>query len=159
MGDERSQSAEGADLRAGRPLARRGLDRVLGLNAVLARALGEPRPAPRIGRWTLREKVGEGGMGVVFRGEDAETGDSVAIKLLERGTPELADRFRREARILEGLRHPRIVRHLADGVSEDGTPYLVMEWLEGRDARARLTAGPMRIDDAIRVVIAAARQT
>lgn len=155
--DERAGARTNPALKAGRPAAQRGLDRVLGLNGVLARVLGEVRPPPRVARWLLRGKVGEGGMGVVFRAEDEETGAPVAVKLLERGTPELISRFRREARVLEALQHPGIVRYLTDGITEAGTPYLVMEWLEGRDARARLDAGPLRVEHALRLALAAAR--
>ena len=140
----------------GRPPDEGGLARRLGLDAVLA-AIGARREPLQIGRYTLDRRVGAGGMGVVFRARDNTSGAFVAVKLLERATPDLRERFAREVRILRTLVHPRIVRYLDDGLSPEGAPFLVMEWLEGRDLAQRMQAGPVSVADALRIGIAAAR--
>ncbi|MBX3271664.1 MAG: protein kinase [Sandaracinaceae bacterium] len=90
------------------------------------------------GRFRLEAQIATGGMGRVYRAVDAQTGRSVALKVIA-GTLEAADeRFRREATTLARLRHPALVEHVAHGVAADGEAYLAMEWLEGRDLRAKL---------------------
>ncbi len=87
------------------------------------------------GEWRLLRVLGQGGMGTVFlAARDGEDGDArVAVKLLH--TPhdghELQRRFRRERRILERLQHPLIARLLDSGTTDDGTPYLVMDFVNG----------------------------
>ncbi|MCK6569625.1 protein kinase [Myxococcota bacterium] len=142
---------------AGRPVDDRGLVRRVGLDAVLSRALGGGPVVTRLGPYALSRKVGAGGMGVVFRASDERDGRVVAIKLLEHGGPELRGRFAREARILRGLSHPKIVRYLDDGVAPDGSPYLVMEWLDGHDLATHMEAGPLAVADALRIAAGAAR--
>ncbi|REJ74851.1 MAG: serine/threonine protein kinase [Acidobacteria bacterium] len=93
-------------------------------------------PARRqIGRYRIDEPVGGGGMGRVFRAvrADGSYDQVVALKVLRW---ELADgsgvaRFHRERQILARLDHPGITRLLDGGVTEDGLPYLVMEWVDG----------------------------
>jgi eukaryotic-like serine/threonine-protein kinase len=87
-------------------------------------------------------------MGVVYRAEDIATGARVAVKVI-RGDPSEAARFAREARVLSRLEHPAIVRYVAHGSTEDGAPYLAMEWLEGEDLSERLERGPMALADTI----------
>ncbi len=80
-------------------------------------------------------------MGTVYRARDLETNCSVALKLLQRGPatqPHELMRFEREANLLADLRHPGIVSYITHGRMEEGTPYLVMEWLDGEDLSTRL---------------------
>jgi WD40 repeat protein/tRNA A-37 threonylcarbamoyl transferase component Bud32 len=88
----------------------------------------------QLGRYRLLEKLGEGGMGVVFLAErvDGEYRTKVAIKLL-RGldSPDAIARFRDERQILATLEHPGIVRLLDGGSTDTGQPYLVMEHVSG----------------------------
>jgi len=100
------------------------------------------------GRFELGRVAASGGMGVVFRGIDRESGSLVAVKMLK-GT-DGAERFRREVRVLSGLRHPGIVAYLGHGQVQDEL-YLVMEWLEGEDLGTRLAAVEMSLDDAVGV--------
>ena len=100
------------------------------------------------GRFELGRVAASGGMGVVFRGVDRQTGALVAVKTL-RGT-EGAERFRREVQVLSGLHHPGIVTYLGHGQSQDEL-YLVMEWLEGEDLSSRLGAVEVSIDEAVGV--------
>jgi tetratricopeptide (TPR) repeat protein len=97
----------------------------------------EPRKllaGQRVGNYELRELIGEGGMGAVYlavRASDFQK--KVAIKLVKRGmdTDAILRRFRHERQILAGLDHPNIARLLDGGATEDGRPYLVMEYIEG----------------------------
>jgi hypothetical protein len=90
----------------------------------------------RIGPYRLVEVLGRGGMGAVYRAErdDDQYRTQVAIKLLPWGleTPEAIVRFRHERQILATLEHPLIVRLLDGGSTEEGLPYLVMEYVKGR---------------------------
>lgn len=107
----------------------------------LARAIGaEPERGPdlagrRIGPWQLLEPLGEGGMATVWlaRRVDGGFAQEVAIKCLKTGlySPGLRQRFRREQAILARLDHPNIARLFDGGVTEDGTPYIVMERVRG----------------------------
>ena len=99
-------------------------------------------------RFELGPVAATGGMGVVFRATDRQTGAPVAVKTL-RGL-EGADRFRREVQLLAGLHHPGIVAYLGHGQSSDEL-YLVMEWLEGEDLGGRLARGPLRVDETVSV--------
>lgn len=88
-----------------------------------------------IGPYRLVERIGRGGMGVVYRAEraDGEFEQEVAIKLLPRyfETESRVARFRAERQILANLDHPSIARLLDGGVTDGGMPYLVMEYVEG----------------------------
>jgi len=91
----------------------------------------EPPCGSRMGDWRVIRVVGRGGMGVVCEAERAK-GDfeqRVAIKLLHRGAAVPAQRFDVERRILARLEHPRIARLLDGGVTEDGRPFMVMEFV------------------------------
>jgi serine/threonine-protein kinase len=95
-----------------------------------ARRLGE-----RVGPYRLVGELGHGGMGTVYLAErdDAEYRATVAVKVV-RGAlsgPEVLHRFRAERQILADLTHPNIARLLDGGAADDGTPYLVMEYVEG----------------------------
>jgi len=91
----------------------------------------------RIGPWGLRSLLGEGGMGQVWLAERADGAyqSKVAIKLLALGVPtvDLARRFAREREILARLDHPNIARLIDGGTLDNGQPYLVMEYVEGRN--------------------------
>jgi predicted ATPase len=90
-----------------------------------------------------QDLLGRGGMGDVYRATDTQTGEAVAVKvlnpdILER-EPELLARFTREGEALRQLNHPNIVRLIA-AVEEQGRHYLVMEYVEGGSLRERLAA-------------------
>jgi eukaryotic-like serine/threonine-protein kinase len=102
--------------------------------------LGEPLltllPGHRLGPYRILSTIGHGGMGVVYRAErdDGKFEQRVAIKVVSGGlnTPSFVDRFQQEYRILASLEHPNIARLLDAGATEDGLPYFVMEYVEGR---------------------------
>ena len=87
----------------------------------------------RIGRYKLEAELGRGGCGRVYRAFDPTVGRTVAIKLLITNTDkELLTRFRNEASASGKLHHRNIVT-VYDFGEQDGTPYLVMEYLQGED--------------------------
>jgi serine/threonine-protein kinase len=86
-------------------------------------------------RYLLKREIARGGAGAVFEAEHIYTRRSVALKLLlpeQRWAPEPRARLLREALALSAARHPGVVAALDAGETEDGTPYLVLELLEGR---------------------------
>ena len=85
--------------------------------------------------------MGAGGVGAVYRATQLALGRPVAIKILHEGVhPSFTQRFEREAKALAALRHPNIVAVTDYGVCE-GTPFLVMELLEGETLHYRLSQG------------------
>jgi predicted ATPase len=99
----------------------------------------EPRT---IGPYRVVSRLGQGGMGVVYRGEDPRHGEAVAIKTVRVPHHGMLASIRREIHALARLRHPGIVRILAEGV-EQGLPWYAMELLEGVTLR-RLCLGTPR---------------
>jgi serine/threonine-protein kinase len=102
------------------------------------RALGAPAspmrksPPPTLGRYEIREKIGSGSFGTVFRAYDPVLSREVAVKTCEADEPTVRARFEREARMAAGLHHPRIVT-IHDFCDEEGTLFLVQEFLGGED--------------------------
>ncbi len=98
-------------------------------------AVNETRAGTRIGHFVLREALGCGGMGEVWLAErrDGDLLQTAALKLIRHGfdSTEMLARFRQERRILAGLEHPGIARFIEGGLTEDGRPYYVMEYVEG----------------------------
>jgi serine/threonine protein kinase len=93
------------------------------------------------GRYLVKDLLGMGGMGRVYRAEHTGIGRAVAIKVLHRdlgNSKEAAQRFQREALASGRLDHPNIVGVSDSGVLQDGCPYLVMEVLEGEELGKRL---------------------
>jgi serine/threonine-protein kinase len=109
--------------------------------AVAGEALAASRPEDhdrdqigrRIGPYRLDSLLGSGGMGSVYRAHrvDGRFEQTVAIKLVLSAHPGLRDRFRNEQGILAGLKHPAIAQLLDGGETEDGTPFIAMEFVEG----------------------------
>lgn len=102
-------------------------------------------PGTTLGRYRLGAVVGEGGMGRVYHATDETLHRRVAVKVIHgalTGDASATARFEREALAVAALSHPNIVA-LHDVGTHDGTPYAVMELLDGETLRARLAAGPL----------------
>ncbi|MBD3615194.1 MAG: serine/threonine protein kinase [Gracilimonas sp.] len=88
-----------------------------------------------LGSYTIKEQIGEGGMGAIYLAErsDGEFKHQVAVKIIRngRGTKENIKRFKREQRILARLNHPGIAHLYDGGVTNDGFPYIIMEYVDG----------------------------
>jgi hypothetical protein len=99
----------------------------------------------KLGPYEILAPLGAGGMGEVYRAHDTRLGRDVAIKVLPShlsSNLDLKARFEREARTISSLNHPHIC-HLYDIGSQDGTDFLVMEYLEGEVLDHRLQRGPL----------------
>ncbi len=103
------------------------------------------------GRFAIEQQIGAGGMGVVYRARDATTGGLVAIKVFAWRTALEVQRAQREVRLLDQLRHPAIVGHIADGVTPDGQLYLAMDWIAGTTVAERLEAEGTTVAEAIAI--------
>ena len=99
--------------------------------------VGQPA---KIGKYDVLRVIGRGGMGVVYEALDPKLGRHVAIKMILGATPGLLARFDREARSTGGLQHQNIVTIYEFG-DQDGSPYLVMEYLEGMSLDVALSSG------------------
>ena len=107
----------------------------------------------QIAHFQLIERLGSGGMGVVYRARDTRQDLIVALKVLSKemaGDAEAQERFRREARAASMLDHPNICRVLEVGEHE-GCPYLVMPLIEGLTLRQRIASKPFAIDEILRL--------
>jgi hypothetical protein len=113
----------------------------------------------RVGPWRLIAAVGRGGMGEVWRGErtDGAFERAVAIKFLRLDRPQAARSIARERALLARLRHPGIAQLLDGGVSADGRPWLVTEWVEGRGFDAWLREAGPSLRERVALVLALAR--
>ncbi|MBM0104508.1 serine/threonine protein kinase [Steroidobacter sp. S1-65] len=98
-------------------------------------ALSETLEGQLLGRYRILRKLGSGGMGDVYLAEraDEEYQQRVALKIVRGGlfSPQIQSRLRMERQILATLQHPNIARLLDGGRAPDGTPYLVMEYIDG----------------------------
>jgi len=100
-----------------------------------------------VSHYRLLDRLGEGGMGVVYRAEDLRLGREVAIKLLRTDahtSPDWLARFEREARLASSLQHPHIstIHELGE---HDGKPFIAMERLEGHTVRQLIESGPLPV--------------
>src|SRR5213080_1849292 len=99
----------------------------------------------RLGRYEIRSKIGEGGMGEVYRARDTQLGRDVAVKVLPSTysvDEQRLSRFEQEASAASALNHPNILI-VHDIGSHDGSPYVVSELLEGETLRTRTSGAPL----------------
>jgi eukaryotic-like serine/threonine-protein kinase len=102
-------------------------------------------PGTKLGPYEIQSALGAGGMGEVYRARDTRLGRTVAVKILPThlaDDPEARQRFDREARAISSLNHPNICT-LYDVGHQDGSDFLVMEYLEGETLADRLQKGAL----------------
>jgi serine/threonine-protein kinase len=110
------------------------------------------------GQFQILEKVGTGGMGSVYKASQPAMNRTVAIKILHpklAGRKDLTSRFRREARAMSQLSHPNTVKVFMYGeLEDDGSLYIVMEMLEGRNLNQTVRkGGPLPLERAIPILV------
>src|SRR5438128_8831487 len=106
----------------------------------------------RLGPYEVLSPLGAGGMGEVYKARDTRLERTVAIKVLPShlsSSPEVCQRFEREAKTISQLSHPHICA-LYDVGNQDGVEFLVMEYLEGETLAERLVKGPLPTEQTLR---------
>src|SRR5271163_635923 len=107
----------------------------------------------KLGPYEILSPLGAGGMGEVYRAKDTRLDRTVAIKVLPAhlsSNPELKQRMEREAKAISALQHANICT-LHDIGSQDGTDFLVMEYLEGQTLADRLAKGALPLDQVLKI--------
>src|ERR1700747_2728767 len=113
-----------------------------------------PEVGQTLGRYEIVDKLGEGGMGVVYKARDARLNRFVALKLML-GAPPDPDQFRRfaqEAKAASALNHPNIIT-VYDIASDEGTLYIVMEYVAGKTLRTLIPRQGMRLAEALKIAV------
>ena len=105
----------------------------------------------KLDRYELRELIGQGGMGQVYRAWDTVLGRDVAVKVLTITEPAMLKRFAREAEAIGRLDNPHVVG-LHD-LRIDAQPYIVMEYLRGESLNSRLKRGALGVEEAVEVIL------
>jgi predicted ATPase len=110
-----------------------------------------------LNRYQIDSEIGRGGMGVIYRAQDTVLERPVALKLLTQAGPgaEGHARLLREARAAARLNHPNIVNVFDAGEAEDGTPFIVMEWVDGQTLYQRWPLPPEEIFNTAKQICAA----
>ncbi|MFL6212248.1 MAG: protein kinase domain-containing protein [Pyrinomonadaceae bacterium] len=111
-----------------------------------------------ISHYRILDRLGAGGMGVVYKAEDTRLGRLVAIKFPGQGADKesFRARFLNEARAISGLNHPHIATVHDYGETPEGDPFIVMELVGGPDLTERLNSGTLTLGEAVRIIAAVA---
>src|SRR5688572_22945163 len=109
-----------------------------------------------VSHYRIIERLGEGGMGIVYLAEDTVLGRQVAIKTLTEasgtGNQQFRTRFLREARAVSALSHPHIATIHDYGETPDGQPYIVMEFIRGETLADLMLKGTLTIPRALEII-------
>jgi tetratricopeptide (TPR) repeat protein len=109
-----------------------------------------------VAHYRILEKLGEGGMGIVYKAEDTKLKRAVALKFLPpefTRDPEAKERFVREAQAASGLDHPNICTIHEINETEDGQMFISMACYEGESLEAKIARGPLKLDEALNIAI------
>lgn len=108
------------------------------------------------GRYEIQQRIGEGGMGVVYRCKQISIDRVIAIKMLNQqmaGDPTWVQRFYNEAKACSRLQHPNTIRMFDFGQTSDGRLFMTMEFLDGQSLRAALSNGPLAPQRVAKILI------
>ena len=114
----------------------------------------DPLVGTLLGGYLIEERLGSGGMGVVYKANDRHLRRAVAVKVLKPemySDAEARQRFEKEAASAAGIEHENVVRVYSIDVDPDGRPYIVMEYIEGSDLATVVRDGPLAHDRALRI--------
>src|SRR5689334_2290958 len=107
-----------------------------------------------ISHYQIVGKLGEGGMGVVYKARDTRLNRFAAIKVLppDKGTHERRQRFAQEAQAASALNHPNIIT-IYDIVEEDGTDFIIMEYVQGKTLDQVIGRKGLRVNEALKYAV------